>query len=86
MISKLELSHLLETAFLPIKCSCTFDSEEAMTVRLINPRTGDVDMTVSDIATAPLNSSRAIADLIAMLKKDYGQLRIALPERRRYPR
>ena len=70
MISNLELRKIVESSFLPLYCQCTIGHDGVMTVRISDPDSGRVDLLVTGIATAPLTSSRAIANLIAELRYD----------------
>lgn len=86
MLSHLQLRHILESAFLPAKCTCEIDTKGIMTVQFINPRTHKVDLRVAGINTSKLSSSRAIAALISDLKHQHGHAAVALPDRRLHRR
>jgi hypothetical protein len=70
MISTLELRHLLEQSFLPIRCECTVDPPEALTVRFFQSSSNQEILTVTAISIARLNSGHAIATLIEELRND----------------
>lgn len=70
MLSQLELRHALETAFLPTKCQCIIEPKGTLTVQLINPRTHEIDLTVSGILPVKQASSRALATLVAEIKEE----------------
>ncbi|WP_397470702.1 DUF1652 domain-containing protein [Pseudomonas sp. DD1] len=81
MISFLELRHILETSFLPACCICDVDVNQTLTVRLINPTTHQVELTVTGIDAQSLTSSRAIARLVMEVKEE-ARLLSTLPVQR----
>ncbi|MCF7532523.1 DUF1652 domain-containing protein [Pseudomonas petrae] len=70
MISPLELCHIVESGFLPAKCKCTIDAKDQMMVQIFDRERGHADLLAGGIPVSSLNSSRAIANLIARLKDD----------------
>lgn len=78
MISFLELRHILETSFLPTCCVCDVDGNQTLTVRLINPTTHQVELTVTGIDAQSLTSSRAMAKLVMEIKEE-ARLQASLP-------
>jgi hypothetical protein len=70
LLSTLELRHLVEQSFLPTRCECTVSSSEALTVRFFQSTSNQEILTVTGISVVPLNSSHAIAILIADLRRD----------------
>jgi hypothetical protein len=71
MISNLELRHLIESGFLPVKCICSIDDAGVMSIQLLNPKTCSIGLTARGIPTSKLTSGRAIADFIEQIKEDY---------------
>ncbi|QSB18698.1 DUF1652 domain-containing protein [Pseudomonas sp. 15A4] len=70
MISTLELCHIVESGFLPAKCKCTIDANDQIMVQIFDRERGHADLLAGGIPVSSLNSSRAIANLIAILKED----------------
>lgn len=70
MISTLELCHIVESGFLPAKCKCTIDANDQIMVQIFDRERGHADLLAAGIPVTSLNSSRAIANLIAKLKDD----------------
>ena len=70
MLSTLELRNIIESSFLPQRCQCTMAQDKSLTVRVYDRTSARIDLTVTGIAPAQLNSSRAISNLIAGLRAD----------------
>ncbi|MFJ7797158.1 DUF1652 domain-containing protein [Pseudomonas sp. NPDC096950] len=70
MISALELRHIIECGFLPLSCSCTLNSDGYLMIKVTEPSSGSVELLVTGVSTAPLTSSRAIANLIGELRSE----------------
>lgn len=70
MISVHELRHILETSFLPTRCTCKIGDGNILVLQLTNPTTHQVELTVTGIAAANLNSSRAIAQLVLEIRAE----------------
>lgn len=70
MISALELRHIIECGFLPLSCSCTLNVDGSLMIKVTEPSSGSVELLVTGVSTAPLSSSRAIANLIAELRSE----------------
>jgi hypothetical protein len=70
MLSTLELRNIIETSFLPQRCQCTQGPDQRLTVKVFQPNSDRADVLVTGIDTRQLNSSRAISNLIAGLRKD----------------
>ncbi|MBI6795295.1 hypothetical protein ALP36_101483 [Pseudomonas syringae pv. coriandricola] len=81
MISSLELRHVIESAFLPMKCVCKIEPDGSMFIQIFDQSTGKEELTVTGIDPSGLGSSRAIASLVTELKEDM-RLRSLAPERR----
>ncbi|WP_307518707.1 DUF1652 domain-containing protein [Pseudomonas sp. W2I6] len=81
MISFLELKHILEMAFSPTRCVCDIDTNRTLTIRLIDPTTQQVQLTLSGIDAGSLTSSRAIARLVGEIK-DEASLQASPPVKR----
>ena len=70
MMSTLELCHIVESGFLPAKCKCTIDAKDQIMVQIFDRERGHADLLAAGIPVSSLNSSRAIANLIAKLKDE----------------
>jgi hypothetical protein len=64
MLSTLELRHLIESAFLPLSCECRVDQGGSLQIKIFEPVSGYVEVVVTGIPIAQLNSCQAIAKLI----------------------
>lgn len=69
-LSTLELRSIVEGAFLPLNCTCTIAQDQSMTVQITEPSTGQVNLIVTGIALARLNTSREISNLVAELRDE----------------
>jgi len=69
-LSSLELRHLIEQSFLPTRCECRVEPPAALSVRFYQDSSNQEILVVTGIALGPLNSSHAIASLIADLRYD----------------
>lgn len=70
MISALELRHIIECSFLPLSCLCTLNMDGSLMIKVTDPSSGRVELLVTGVSTTPLNSSRAIANLIGELRAE----------------
>lgn len=70
MISVLEVRHILETAFLPTRCTCKVSDGNILFLQLTNPAAHQVELTVTGITAGNLNSSRAIANLVFEFREE----------------
>jgi hypothetical protein len=70
MLSTLEIRHLIEQSFLPMRCECTAKSGTALTVRFFLDRSNQEMLVVTGISLAPLNNGQALASLISGLRQD----------------
>ncbi|MCV4287732.1 DUF1652 domain-containing protein [Pseudomonas capsici] len=70
MFSRIELQHMLEKAFLPTLCNCSFTDEGYMTLELFGPQSLVPDMLVSDIQIAKIHNGRALAELVRETKRE----------------
>ncbi|MHC8334691.1 DUF1652 domain-containing protein [Pseudomonas sp. LB3P25] len=70
MLSTLELRHLVEQSFLPIRCECTVDVPAALTVRFYQGASNQEVLIVTGISIAQFNNGYAIETLIADLRSD----------------
>ncbi|MFJ3370220.1 DUF1652 domain-containing protein [Pseudomonas sp. NPDC086251] len=70
MLSTLEIRHLVEESFLPLRCECTIDPGEAMTVRFFHDVSNQEVLVVTGISVAQLCTGHAIESLVAGLRQD----------------
>ncbi|VVM42094.1 hypothetical protein PS645_00300 [Pseudomonas fluorescens] len=70
MISALELRHIIECSFLPLSCICSLNVDGSLLIKVTDPSSGSVELLVTGVSTTPLNSSRAIANLIGELRTE----------------
>ena len=81
-LSELEFRQLIESGLLPMRCQCEIDADR-MSIHLSDPKTGKPALSRTDIALVGLNNSRAISDLIALMRLEVGrQQNAALPRAR----
>lgn len=65
----LEMRQIIESEFLPLRCECLEEGNTLM-IRIHNPETGQVDLSVSGIAHERFSSSRAIVHLVGELRNE----------------
>jgi hypothetical protein len=68
-MSLLELRHTIESCFLPLQCRCFVSSDRELTVEVLDSETG-ANVTVGGVSIESLNSSRAIATLVAEVRAE----------------
>jgi hypothetical protein len=70
MLSHLELRHTIESGFLPTACKCTVHENNTLTVEVKLPNRNFAHVVADGVPVDVLNSSRAISEFIARLKRD----------------
>ncbi|MEG5266915.1 DUF1652 domain-containing protein [Pseudomonas sp. JDS28PS106] len=70
MLSQLELRQIIESGFLPMKSVCSINPDGLMTVELFHPMKGHAAVIAEGIPVEGLETSRAIASLVAQLKSE----------------
>ncbi|MGY2338949.1 hypothetical protein D3C87_1996510 [compost metagenome] len=70
MLSTLEIRHLIEQSFLPVRCECTVDSGAALTVRFFQDNSNQEMLVVTGIAVDQLANGQAITSLVTGLRQD----------------
>ncbi len=81
MYSKTELQRVLETAFLPSKCECASAPHDCLSVKLIHPHTGEIELYVASVPLSELATSRSIAKVVLSLKEQrdlMGQMTLSM--------
>jgi hypothetical protein len=71
MVSSMELQHVIETTFLPLRYRACISADGAMTVTIVGSEPGSKSLTVNGIVVASLNSARSIARLVVDLREEY---------------
>jgi hypothetical protein len=74
-MSLLELRHTIESCFLPLQCRCFVSSDRELTVEVLDSDTG-ANVIVGSVSVESLNSSRAIATLVAEVKAELSAVAI----------
>ena len=69
-LSSLELRNIIECAFLPLHCTCSFADDQRFTVQISNLESGQVYLVKRAIASDRLASSRAISQLIGEMRTE----------------
>lgn len=70
MLSTLEIRHLIEQSFLPLRCECTAESGTALTVRFFRSDSDQEILVVTGIPLAQLNNGQTLARLVSGLRED----------------
>ncbi|CAM3126499.1 hypothetical protein BZK31_14200 [Pseudomonas floridensis] len=81
MYSKPDLQRTLETAFLPSRCECVITGSESLSIKLFHPESGDMQLYVTGMPLADLDTSRSIARLVLSLKEQrdlMGQMELSM--------
>jgi hypothetical protein len=68
MIYLTQLRLQLERSFSPLACECNVTGDHSLTVKLYHPVSGQVDLVVSGLNAARLNTPEAVAALIDELR------------------
>jgi hypothetical protein len=77
MLSTLEIRHLVEQSFLPLRCECTIDPGASLTVRFFHDTSNQEVLVVTGISLVQLSNGHAIASLVAGLRQDLELVSIA---------
>ncbi|WP_419710873.1 DUF1652 domain-containing protein [Pseudomonas sp. NFX224] len=68
MITLAQLRMLIEHSFSPRACDCSITGDHSLTVKLYHPVSGQVDLVVSGLNMAKLQSAEAATALIEELR------------------
>lgn len=68
MMTLAQLRTLIEHGFSPLACECNISGDHSLTVKLYHPVSGRVDLVVSGLNMAKLQSAEAAAALIEELR------------------
>ncbi|MFJ5300923.1 DUF1652 domain-containing protein [Pseudomonas sp. NPDC088368] len=68
-LSLLELRHIIESGFLPMKCRCTMDTNGDLTIELMDESAG-TNLVTGGISVTGLQTSRDIANLVGKLRAE----------------
>lgn len=77
MLSVLELRHIIESAFLPVKCCCRVESPGYLQVEIFDSESGMRELFVKGVAIADLSGSHAISKLIRQIRAELHAARLA---------
>lgn len=81
-ISLLELRHIIESAFLPLDCRCSCNSQGELTIEVSDPVLGSI-VVMGGVPAATLGSSRAISNFIAQIRSEVSLIKSGPPLPRR---
>jgi len=70
MLSVLELRHLIESAFLPVRCCCRVESQGYIKIEIFDSDTGMQQLLVTGIAVSDLTGNQAITNLISEIREE----------------
>jgi hypothetical protein len=68
MIFLAQLRMQLERSLSPLACECSVTGDHSLTVKLYHPASGQVDLVVSGLNMATLQTPEALASLIEELR------------------
>ncbi len=68
-MSLLELRHIIESGFLPMRCRCTVDHNGDLTIELMDESAG-TNLVIGGIPVTSLQTSRDIANLVGQLRAE----------------
>ncbi|KIQ03542.1 MULTISPECIES: DUF1652 domain-containing protein [Pseudomonas] len=83
MMSPLEFRQIVESAFLPMKCTCSVAPDDSVTIQIRDPATEAVLLNVAGLKRSELGSSRAISKIVLQIRQDLAALQMASPICRR---
>lgn len=66
----LEMRHIIESEFLPLRCECLEAENNTLMIRIHNPDTDEVELTASGISQEAFSSSRNILNLVGKLREE----------------
>ena len=81
MLSTTEIRQIIESGFAPLACRCELTSNDALTVEIHEVNTGRVELFVTGIALADLQTSRQVMRMIAELRTELALARLANEQR-----
>ncbi|MEB2621177.1 DUF1652 domain-containing protein [Pseudomonas sp. YuFO8] len=68
MIQVSQLRTQIERTFSPLACECTVSGDHSLTIKLYHPVSGQVDLVVSGLNVARLQSPESVAALLEELR------------------
>jgi hypothetical protein len=68
MMTLAQLRTQLERTFTPLACECSITGDHSLTVKLYHPVSGQVDLVVSGLNVATLQTPESVAALIEELR------------------
>jgi hypothetical protein len=70
MLSALELCHIIESALLPLPCTCRFASQGTLRIQIDNLASGHVESFITDISISGLTGGEMIDQLINQIREE----------------
>ncbi len=70
MMSMLQQRQLIEAAFVPYVCNCTITPDGRVSVRVSDPKTEAVLLTLDGVSSSNLMSWSAISSFVERLQRD----------------
>lgn len=80
MIHLAPLRLQLERSFSPLACECTITGDHTLTIKLYHPVSGQVDLVISGLHAARLNSAEAVEALIEELRYELASNSLHRPD------
>jgi len=68
MLSTLEIQNIIEHSFQPLVCTCSVAADQSLTIRVCDCMTGKVELLASHVPLWTLDSTHALATLIADMR------------------
>ncbi len=70
MISFVEFNRIMAAGFVPLSCDCTQNSDGSLRINIFDPQSGRVDLLLTRVSPAGLDSIRSISNLIGELRTE----------------
>ncbi|MFJ2539025.1 DUF1652 domain-containing protein [Pseudomonas sp. NPDC087614] len=70
MLSNLELRHIIESAFLPLSCTCQIEPQGYLQAQIHDPLSGRIELMVTGISITCLTGNQAITALVDEIRAE----------------
>jgi len=70
MLSILEIRRIIECGFQPLSCTCTYNHNGSLVIKVFEDETGRVESVATAVSTANLTSAQSIENLIGELRSE----------------
>jgi len=70
MLSILEIRRIIECGFQPLSCTCTYNHNGSLVIKVFEDETGRVELVATAVSTANLTSAQSIENLIGELRSE----------------